>query len=93
VATYRRSIVPRMRTAVDLLMSKRHDYPSPTTLDGPLTASTGPNSWGNIGAAAHRYAQHADAWLRILSMWEREEFSIMFPTAPYFVSPLVVGRY
>ena len=41
MAAYRHSIVPRMRTAADLLMTKRHllDYPSPTYLDGLFAAS------------------------------------------------------
>jgi hypothetical protein len=63
-------------------MTKRHllDYPSPTTLNDPFAAS-GIN-WnnflmGSIGVAAVRYARHADAWLSILSTWEREQFSIM----------------
>ena len=42
---------------------------------------------GAIGAAAWRYAQHADAWLPIMSMWE---FSVMFSAAPYFFSPVAV---
>ena len=43
------------------------------------------------GQAAARYAQHADAWLPIISMWEREEFSVMFPAAPYFHSPVIMA--
>ena len=41
IAGYRHSIVPRMRTAADILMSRRHllDYPSPTYLDGLFAAS------------------------------------------------------
>jgi hypothetical protein len=91
---YRHSIVPRMRVAADLLMSKRHllDYPSPTMFDDMFAASG--IDWdkflgGSIGIAAVRYAQHADAWLPIMSMWEREEFSTMFPAAPYFFLPVI----
>ena len=92
VAAYRHSIVPQMRTAADLLMSKRHllDYPSPTTLDGSGIDWT-KFLLGSINVAAQRYAQHADAWLPIMSMWEREEFSVMFPAAPYYFSPVVIA--
>jgi hypothetical protein len=93
MAAYRHSIVPRMRAAADLLMSKRHllEYPSNTYLDGVFAASD--IDWtkllgGSINAAAMRYAQHADAWLPIMSMWERKEFSVMFPAAPYYFSPV-----
>jgi hypothetical protein len=85
-----------MRAASDLLMSKRHllDYPSPTYLNGPFAASG--IDWnkflsGSVAIAAVRYAQHADAWLPIMSMWEREEFSVMFPAAPYFYSPVFMA--
>jgi hypothetical protein len=96
MAAYRHSIVPRMRTAADLLIGQRHllDYPSPTYLDGVFAASG--IDWTKflpftIGVAAVRYAQHADAWLPIMSMWEREEFSVMFPAAPYFYSPVFMA--
>ena len=46
---------------------------------------------GSIAIAAIRYAQHADAWLPIMSMWEREEFSVMFPAAPYCFSPMFMA--
>ena len=38
VASYRHSIVPRMRGATDLMMNQRHllDYPSTAILKGPL---------------------------------------------------------
>jgi hypothetical protein len=40
---------------------------------------------------AVRYAQHADTWLTILSMWEWEEFLVMFPRAPHFFSPVFMA--
>jgi hypothetical protein len=96
MAAYRHSIVPRMRAAADLLMSKRHllDYPSPTYGDGVFAGSG--IDWntfltGSLNNAALRYAQHADAWLPIMSMWEREEFSAMFPAAPYCYSPVFMA--
>ena len=96
MAAYRHSIVPRMRTAADLLMGKRHllDYPSPTTLE-VIFASSGID-WnkflaGTIASASYRYVQHADAWLPIMSMWERDEFSVMFPAALYCYSPMLMA--
>jgi hypothetical protein len=96
MAAYRHSIVPRMRAVADLLMAKRNllDYPSPATLDGVFAASGidfDKILAGNMAVASIRYAQHADAWLPIMSMWEREEFSVMFPAAPYFFSPIFMA--
>jgi hypothetical protein len=81
-------------------MGQRHllDYPSPTYLDGIFAASG--IDWtkflagsvaGTVAVAAVRYAQHADAWLPIMSMWEREEFSVMFPAAPYCYAPVIMA--
>jgi hypothetical protein len=96
MAAYRHSIVPRMCAAADIWMGQRHllDYPSPTYLDGLFAASG--IDWtkflaDSVVVAASRYAQHADAWLPIMSMWEGEEFSTMFPAAPYFFSPVAVA--
>jgi hypothetical protein len=96
MAAYRHSIVSRMRTAADLLMTNRHllDYPIPTYLDNFFAGSG--IEWnkfllGSIATAAQRYAQHADAWLPIMSMWQREEFSAMFPAAPYCCSPVFMA--
>ena len=93
VATYRHSIVPRMRAVGDIWVVQRHllDYPSIDSLDGPFATSG--IDWTKLltrsmNILAIRYATHADAWLPIMSMWEREEFSMMFPAAPYFYAPL-----
>jgi hypothetical protein len=89
VATYRHSIVPRMRAVADIWVGQRHllDFPSPASLDGSFAASG--IDWNNFlnGAVANlafQYAQHADTWAPIMCMWEREEFSIMFPKHPLY---------
>ena len=37
-----------------------------------------------LNGAAIRYAEHAAFWPPVMSIWEREELSIMLPAAPYF---------
>jgi hypothetical protein len=91
---YRHSIMPRMRAAADLLGSQRHllDYPSKEKImGGPFAASGTFTAEQSLHVVAYRCAQHVDAWEPIMRMWERGEFSIMFPAAPNFNSVLVIG--